>query len=501
MIRIATRDEMQAIDAYSIHEIGIPGMVLMEKAAMALYEEVVARIPRHSRSLIMVEKGNNGGDGLALARMMIETGYDVTIYEIGGIKKASDSYQAQRDILGKMGIPVEEQMPEGEYDVIIDGIFGVGLTREVKGIQKEVIDTFNQKEAYRIAIDVPSGVDASTGNVLGTAFMADLTVTFGLQKVGLLLYPGASYAGEVVVRQIGFPAMAVDSVNPGAFSYEDGDEKLLPKRTQDSHKGTYGRVLVIAGSKNMAGAAYLSAKAAYRSGCGLVRVFTEESNRQIIQTLLPEAILTTYDGRRDGMKKLPEAISWADVIVLGPGMGQGKTTRAFLTILKECVKVPVILDADGLNEIARMREEEGNYLKDFPVPVILTPHILEMSRLSGHSVKKIKEDRISIGKTFAKEENVILVLKDSRTIVTDGTGHLYINQTGNNGMSTGGSGDVLTGILAGMLAAGLKPMEAASMAVFLHGRSGDEAAKMYSQRGMLAGDIIEGLTMVLGDIS
>lgn len=184
MIRIATRDEMQAIDAYSIHEIGIPGMVLMEKAAMALYEEVVARIPRHSRSLIMVEKGNNGGDGLALARMMIETGYDVTIYEIGGIKKASDSYQAQRDILGKMGIPVEEQMPEGEYDVIIDGIFGVGLTREVKGIQKEVIDTFNKKEAYRIAIDVPSGVDASTGNVLGTAFMADLTVTFGLQKVG-----------------------------------------------------------------------------------------------------------------------------------------------------------------------------------------------------------------------------------------------------------------------------------------------------------------------------
>lgn len=503
MIRIATRDEMQAIDAYSIHEIGIPGMVLMEKASMALYEEVVERISDHSRSLIVVEKGNNGGDGLALGRLMVEAGYDVTIYEIGGIKKASESYQAQRTILNNLGIPVEEKLPDGEYDVIIDGIFGVGLTREVSGIQKEVIDVLNKKKAYKIAIDVPSGVDASNGHVLGAAFAADLTVTFGVQKIGLLLYPGASFAGEVVVKQIGFPKMAIEHVNPGAFSYEMGDESLLPKRTQDSHKGTYGRVLVIAGSKNMAGAAYLSGKAAYRSGSGLVRIFTDEVNRQIIQTLLPEAILTTYDEQRDGAGKLIEAISWADAIVFGPGMGRGDETRTFLKVLKDHAKVPVIIDADGLNEISDFEAEDfldaEDYLKDFPVPVILTPHMLEMSRLSGYSVGELKEDRIGIGKAFAREKHVILVLKDSRTIVTEGNDRLYINQTGNNGMATGGSGDILTGIMAGMLAAGMEPFEAAAMAVFLHGRSGDEAAKRYSKRGMIAGDLIQGLTDVLGE--
>lgn len=498
MIRVATRDEMQAIDAYSIHEIGIPGMVLMEKASMALYEEIVERIPRHSRSLIVVEKGNNGGDGLALGRLMVETGYDVSIYEIGGIKKASDSYQAQRKILHNLGIPVEEKMPDGEYDVIIDGIFGVGLTREVSGIQKQIIDVLNRKKAYKVAIDVPSGVDASNGQVLGTAFAADLTVTFGIHKIGLLLYPGASFAGEVVVKQIGFPKKAIEYVNPGAFSYENGDEIMLPKREQDSHKGTFGRVLIIAGSKNMAGAAYLSGKAAYRSGSGLVRIFTDEVNRQIIQTLLPEAVLTTYDGQKDGVDKLTETVSWADAIVFGPGMGRGAVTKAFLSILREHAEAPVIIDADGLNEISDMAAEE-DYLKDFPVPVILTPHMLEMSRLSGHSIGELKEDRIGIGKAFAKEKQVVLVLKDSRTIVTEGNDRLYINQTGNSGMATGGSGDVLTGIMAGMIAAGMEPFEAAAMAVFLHGRSGDEAAKKYSERSMLAGDLIDGLTDVLGE--
>lgn len=499
MIRIATGQQMQAIDAYSIHEIGIPGMVLMEKASMALYEEVVKHLHRHSRSLIVVEKGNNGGDGLALGRLLTEAGYDVTIYEIGGIKKASESYLAQRRILEKMGISLEKNMPEGAYDVIIDGIFGVGLTREVTGVQKEVIEYLNKQEAYRIAIDVPSGVDASAGKVLGTAFMADLTVTFGLSKIGLLLYPGASYAGRVVIKDIGFPKMAVREIQPGAFSYEPGDEERLPRRNPDSNKGTYGKVLIIAGSKNMSGAAYLCGNAAYRMGSGLVRIFTEESNRQILQTQLPEAILTTYQGWEDGKKRLKEAISWADVIVFGPGRGQGKETRGFLHLLKKYAKVPVILDADGLNEISNMEKQGETYLEDFEVPVIITPHMLEMSRLSGYSLEQLKEDRISLAQKYAKEKGVVLVLKDSRTIVTEGDEALYLNQTGNSGMSTGGSGDVLAGMIAGTLAAGMDPMDAAAMGVFLHGRCGDEAAKVYGERSLLAGDIIGFLGKVLGN--
>ncbi|MDO4555696.1 MAG: NAD(P)H-hydrate dehydratase [Lachnospiraceae bacterium] len=494
---IATRDEMQAIDAYSIHEIGIPGMVLMEKASMALYDEVRKHLHHHSRCLIVVEKGNNGGDGLALARLLHEADYDVTIYEIGGIRKASDSYEAQKNILTKLGIFVKDQMPEEHFDVIVDGIFGVGLTREVKGIQRQVIERLNVMDAYRIAIDVPSGVDGTTGQVLGVGFMADLTVTFGLSKIGLLLYPGASFAGEVIVKEIGFPKLAVEKAGCRVFCYEPGDEKYFPKRKSDSHKGTFGRVLIIAGSKNMAGAAYLSAFAAYRTGSGLVRIFTQESNRVILQTKLPEAILTTYESEVDGADKLRETIAWADAICFGPGMGTGRITRSFLHILKECAKVSVVLDADGLNEISKMEQEGEDYFAGYPVPVILTPHMLEMSRLSGHTVAQLKEDRMNLAETYAKRKNLVLVLKDSRTVVTDGDA-IYLNSYGNSGMATGGSGDVLTGILAGALAAGMEPFDAASMAVFLHSRAGDFAAEQMGEHSLMAGDIIKQIEKALG---
>ena len=492
MKRIATRREMQAIDAYSIHEIGIPGMVLMEKASMALYDEVRRRFPDdHSRCLIVVEKGNNGGDGLALGRLLIEAGYPVDICEIGGISRASESYQAQKNILEKMDIPVLDEIPEEDYDVIIDGIFGVGLTREVAGIHREVIAKLNKKEAIRIAIDVPSGVDASDGKVLGIAFKADMTVTFGLSKIGLLFYPGAAYAGEVVVKDIGFPRIAVDEVDPGAFTYEEGDQCRIPARRPDSHKGTYGKVLIVAGSVNMAGAAYLSGKAAYKTGSGLVRIFTREENRVILQTLLPEAILTTYTGLSDGIPALSEAVDWADVIVFGPGIGRGENIEWFLHLVRENAKVPVVIDADGLNEISSMESRGTDFLNGFQAPVILTPHMMEMSRLCGSSVAEIKENRIGAAKEYARENKVILVLKDSRTIITDGTERLYINTNGNSGMATGGSGDVLTGIIGGMLAAGMKPFDAAAMGVFLHGRCGDAAAKDLGEASVMAGDLVQ----------
>ena len=247
----------------------------------------------------------------------------------------------------------------------------------------------------------------------------------------------------------------------------------------------------------MAGAACLAAKAAYRSGCGLVRVFTHEANRLIVQNQVPEAVLTTYKDLTDGEKSLREAIRWADAIVFGPGLGTGRTTRTFLHILKECAKVSVVLDADGLNEIGRMKDEGEDYLKDFPAPLILTPHMLEMERISGCPVGKMKEERISPAEKYAEDHGITLVLKDARTIVTDGKS-LYINQTGNNGMATGGSGDVLTGITAGMLAAGMDPFEAASMAVFLHGKAGDLAADEAGQYSLMAGDIVEHISKALG---
>ena len=266
---VASREEMQNIDAYSINNVGIPGIVLMEKAALALEEVFLERIPTDSRVLIVTEKGNNGGDGLALGRLLLEEGYTVDFYEIGVIPHDSDSHQIQKHILEQMEADFLMKFPDEEYDVIVDAIFGVGLKREVAGRHREVIERLNQMEALKVAVDVPSGVDASAGQILGIAFEADITVTFGLPKVGLLLYPGADVSGEVIVKEIGFPNKAVEEIAPQMVSFTTDDLELLPERKAWTNKGSYGKVLLIAGSKNMAGAALLSGTAAYKSGSGL----------------------------------------------------------------------------------------------------------------------------------------------------------------------------------------------------------------------------------------
>ncbi len=494
---------MQKIDAYSIRNIGIPGLVLMEKAALSMEEEILARFDQGTSILIVVERGNNGGDGLALGRLLLARGYPVTIYEIGGVSKASDSYMTQYSILKELGIPVRNTLPEEDYDVVIDGIFGVGLSREVRGIQREVIEKLNSGCAFRIAVDVPSGVDAGTGKILGTAFRANLTITFGLLKVGLVLYPGAACCGEVVVKDIGFPEKAVEAVSPSAFTYDPSDLCRLPGRKAWSNKGTYGKVLIVAGAKNMAGAAALCSEAAYRTGSGLVRIFTAEENRVILQNLVPEAVMTTYRHEMEALDKLEEALGWATVIGFGCGLGQDPLTEKMLELVLKKGQAPLVLDADGLNVLARMKSrdeaEESEVIKAFagyPHGMILTPHLGEMSRLCKKTVDEIRESLIPTAEALADERHVC-VLKDARTIVCAGDGLTYINSSGNNGMSTGGSGDVLTGIICGLLAGGSPPDEAARLGVYCHGLAGDKAAEEKGHFGLLARDIIDMLGRVL----
>lgn len=492
----ATREEMQRIDQYTIEEIGIPGMVLMEKAAMATCEEIIARFGKEKKILLVTERGNNGGDGIVVARILSGCGYEVDIYEIGGVKRASEQYTAQKSIAMNLKLHFLEQLPKDGYDVIVDAIFGVGLSRDIGGIQKEVIKQLNEMRAIKIAIDVPSGVDASTGAIRGIAFMAHYTVTFGLQKLGLLLYLGANCAGEIIVKDIGFPKKAVDVVAPKAFFYTKKDTDKLPKRVADSNKGTYGRVLVVAGTKNMSGAAYFNGKAAYKSGCGLVEIFTHESNRVILQTKLPEAILTTYEKSEDAKQQLTEAMNKADVILFGSGMGNTTLTRSLLLLVQSVARVPVVLDADGLNCIHR-EGEPSIELSKFQTPCIITPHMKEMARLMKMDIASIKENRIQTAKRCAKDNHVICVLKDGRTVVTDEQEKTYINVTGNDGMAKGGSGDVLAGVIAGLLAGGQKPLEAARMGVYCHGAAGDKARLEKGAYGMLASDIIDQLSSVI----
>lgn len=490
---IVTKNEMQSIDAYTIDTIGIPAAVLMERAALVLVKHIIRLNTTNGRILFVVEGGNNGGDGLAAARILIGRGYLVDIMYIGEITRPSEQFQLQRNILKQMGIRLRKTMPNKDYSIIVDGIFGVGLSRRIDGVQRKIIENLNHLNGIKVAIDIPSGIDATTGAILGVAFHADYTVTFGLKKLGMFFSDGIDYCGKVICENIGFPENAIQQIKPQIYAYEQSDMYKLPKRYNNSNKGTYGKVAVIAGSKNMSGAAFLCGKAAYSTGAGLVKIYTHESNRTILQSQLPEAVMMTYEDYEGALSCIEDALKWATVIVVGPGLGVDTTSERMLYELLMNAEVPLVVDADALNILS------GNIelLEMTSASVIMTPHMKEMSRLIQKNVPEIVENRFLIAKQFAKKMGVTLVLKDAKSIVTNGGEQTYMNLGGNNGMSTGGSGDVLSGIIAGMVAGGLPLAEAAKMGTYVHCLAGDRAAEKKGKYAMLASDIIACLSEVM----
>lgn len=491
---LASAEEMQKIDIFTINEVGIPALVLMERAALTVTEELIKRFDVKADILVVVESGNNGGDGLAVARLLIAMGYHVDIYHIAQIPRESESFTRQKTILHNMGIDILNKMPEKKYDAVVDAVFGVGLSRPVVGMHQQVIEQINHMECFTLAIDVPSGLNATTGQIEGICIKADLTVTFGLCKSGMMLYPGHQFCGEILIKDIGFPKKVIEQISPVVYTYESADLSKLPARKADSNKGTYGRIAVIAGSSQMSGAASLSAEAAYRMGSGLVKVYTHENNRTILGCNLPEAILMTYSDTESAIRCVEDAILWGDVILAGPGIGMEDVSHVIIQhLLQTCMK-PMILDADGLNIIA----EDLELLQNHKAQVIITPHLKEMSRLTGETVEEVKQNPDKTCMRFANIYDIVCVLKDARTMVSDGTDRLYINTSGNNGMSTAGSGDVLAGMIAGLSGLGMKGAEAARMGVYLHGLAGDHAATVKGQYSMLARDILDGIGHILG---
>lgn len=503
--------QMKAIDRYTIETVGIPSMVLMEKAAMAVVRHTKELCSEKDRILAVCGYGNNGGDGIAAARILHMEGYSVAIYMVGEKEKATKETKQQLKIAKKLGIPMIRKVKWEEYTGIIDAVFGIGLTRTVSGEFRKVIEQINQAGKKVVSIDMPSGVCADDGKVLGIAVNADITVTFGYQKIGCLLFPGSEYAGKVYVEDIGFAQGGLDTP-PTRFYFDETPEALLPVRKKNSNKGTYGKVLVIAGSKNMSGAAYFAATAAYRMGSGLVRILTANENREILQRQIPEAILTTYETLEDGISEadaaaIQEAVSWASVIVLGPGLGMSSMSARIVNyVICEC-KVPLVIDADGLNIISRLitekvSAEEGvegriRYLAELlPAGTILTPHKKELSVLTGIPLADLVGCLIDSSAPCTYNNELIYVKKDVRTIVSFGNSD-YINVSGNDGMATAGSGDVLAGMIAGLLAQGELPKMAAMAGCFLHGMAGDVAAKKKGPRSMLASDILEAIPEVL----
>ncbi|MCI7062240.1 MAG: NAD(P)H-hydrate dehydratase [Lachnospiraceae bacterium] len=505
--------EAKEIDRITIQEIGIPSMVLMEKAAIAVAGCIKAKAKPESRILSVCGMGNNGGDGVAAARLLHDEGFFVVISLIGNEENASDEMKRQLDIARKLGIYICTGLPEGEYDIIIDAIFGIGLSREVTGEFADAINWINEQDALRFAVDVPSGINASTGEILSVAVAADYTVTFGTSKRGIVLFPGCNYAGEVIVADIGFPKKVIETVSPRAYTLIREDAlKMMPKRIVRSNKGSYGKVLVIAGSAQISGACYLSAAAAYRMGCGLVKVFTAEQNGPILKSLLPEALVRTYDSeldytqslnRFDITKSLQEEIKWATTIIIGPGIGTAEPAGIMLDeVLKEKNKA-IVIDADGLNVLAKkenyfVKREDGTRKICLPENVVLTPHLQEMTRLTRFELPSIRAKIVEQALLSLESTNCqTLVLKDARTVVTDG-GEVYINTTGNNALSTGGTGDILSGMIAGLLAQGMRPNKAAVLAVCFHGMAAEEYVRTKGGRySMMAGDLLDILPQIL----
>ena len=511
MQKVVTSAQMKAIDSYSIEEIGIPSMVLMERAAIQVVNVVKQHSNPQDKILAVCGTGNNGGDGIAAARILKCEGYEAAVLLIGDESKASEQAKEQLKIARNLGISILNNININEYTIIIDGLLGIGLNKPVTGIYEEIIKTINSGKHLVFAIDIPSGLSADLARPLNIAVKADYTITFGYQKVGLILYPGCEYAGEVVVADIGFPPAPSDAVSKtsgiNCSVYDDSDKKKLPIRHTYSNKGTYGKVLIIAGSYNMSGACYLSAKAAYSSGAGLVKVMTVEENRVIMQQLLPEALLYTYtsEALQDSGKieEMIEQIHWATSIVIGPGIGVNLDSERLLNLVITHAKAPLLIDADGLNILASMnrKKDEAGFLQEdivsmLPKDTVLTPHIKELSRLINMPVEEITSNLLEVADKCTVNNELIFVIKDPRTVAAYRENR-YINVSGNNGMATGGSGDVLTGIIGGFIAGGLSSWEAAKLGVYIHGLAGDKAAAKKGCYSMMASDIIEALPEVI----
>lgn len=488
---LVTAGEMRQYDSCTMEKIGIPGMVLMERAALEAFSVIDNRFGGQASDaksvFVMCGTGNNGGDGLALARLLCEAGYRVSVQCVGNTDKASEQWKSQRKILEHFPVSFCGKNGGTEYTIVVDALFGVGLSRDIEGEYAQAIESFNQLKGFKLSLDIPSGIHSDTGKVLGCAVLADVTVTFGFIKRGLMFSPGIEYAGEVIKADIGITEKSFFGNPPKMFFYNDNPQELLPVRDKNGNKGTFGKVLLVAGSIKMAGAAVLAAKAAYRIGAGMVKVISPEENRVIIQETVPEALYGTCED-------LQESLKWADVIAIGPGIGTDEYGITCLEkVIREC-NLPIIVDADGLNLLAK--EAQRGLFGELSVQgqsgrkIILTPHVGELSRLVGMPIADIKYNLPEQGKILAERVHGVVVAKDARTFCCKENAPICVNIKGNSGMATAGSGDVLAGVIAGLLAQGMDSFEAAGVGVYLHANAGDRAAGQLGEHACMAGDLI-----------
>ena len=556
-MKVVTAAEMRQLDSETIERIGIPGIVLMETAGSAIVRSIRRDSPDCQRIGVFVGKGNNGGDGLVIARQLAHAGCDVHIFLVSPAESFTGDAATNLQIAQNLGLPIADAVTaisQTRCELFVDAIFGTGLRRPVVGEIADVIEGINRLPVPVIAVDLPSGLDADTGQPLGACVRADKTVTIGFPKRGLLLHPGAEFAGKLEVADIGFPKQVV-AAQKSSVNWTTAQDAAfwLPPRPRASHKGSYGRVLVVAGSTGMTGAAALASEAALRIGAGLVSLAIPKSLNPILEVKLSEVMTLPLPETEAGSlaESAAEPIlkfveKTKSVMAIGPGLSQQPETVSFVHKLVQAKSAfGRVIDADGLNALAQtIRSHDAGVAGDRPPPygsrisrddvagdrpppygsttsrdddrvgdrpppyasgtvargpvpralsntnTVLTPHPGEMARLIGKPISAIEADRIGIAQQFAQEWGVTLLLKGAPTVTAGADGSTWINSTGNPGMATAGMGDVLTGIIAGLMAQGLSGERAAVLGSYLHGLAGDIAAASLGMHGLIASDVL-----------
>jgi NAD(P)H-hydrate epimerase len=515
MIKIATANEMQEIDRVTIKKYGVPGMVLMERAGLAVVSKI-NEIYSDRKVVVLCGGGNNGGDGFVIARILHNQGREVKLFTAsnpGDLKgDAKINYNAAKKYGVKIS-PINKFKPVStklfnRNSLMIDALLGTGLSKDVRSPVSGVINRINKLSCPVISVDIPSGVSSDTGQIMGCAVKARHTITFGLPKRGHLLYPGAEHSGELFIEDIGFhqKLLQSDKIKINLVRKQDAVH-LLRTRPKYSHKGTYGHVLLLAGSRGKTGAALMASKACLRAGAGLVTIGIPETLVGALQSRVTEEMILPLADKGDGTLSFSSADAIlgflnkkGNVLAIGPGLSVDDEISKLVRLLVLKSKVPLVLDADGLNAIA----DKTSILKKSRAPVILTPHTGEMARLLMQNTngkrQSIEEDRIETAVSFARRTKTCLVLKGVPTVIAGPDGNAFVNSSGNPGMSTAGAGDVLTGMISAFLAQKLSPEDASVLAVFMHGHTGDVVAEKMGQQSLIASDIIKAIPKVFNSL-
>ena len=505
---LVTAAEMQEMDRQTIDSFGIPGRVLMENAgrgATRFFFEQFSNLS-DQRIGIVAGRGNNGGDGFVIARYLAQAGVHVSVYLLATIDQVKGDAAANLNLLKPLQVPIIEIPDQSSFsthqssmshsDIWVDAILGTGLKSDVKGYFKTIINFINSLEKPIFAVDIPSGLDSDTGQPRGVCIQAQATATFAFAKTGHMLHPGASYSGQLDIIDIGIPPFIVANSEPKQFLINaELIRACLTPRAPDAHKGSTGHLLVLAGSPGKTGAATMTSIAALRAGAGLVTAGIGASLNNTLEATMLEAMTAPLPECQAGVigesafDAIKELMIGKKCLAMGPGLGQAVETRKLIHNILQTTKIPVVLDADGLNNLVG----DEQVLKRAKAPIIITPHPGEMSRLLEESTKAVQQDRIKCARDFAGKYNVHVVLKGAGTVIAHPDGRIFINPTGNAGMASGGMGDVLTGIIASGICQGLSPECAAYVGTYLHGAAADSLAHTKGPYGYLASDVMNAI--------